>query len=174
MIYVVSGPPGAGKTSLCEALLASSEFGLHIPVDDLRAWVRSGMSDSVPWTEETERQFQIAEKAACAVARTYATAGFTVTIDHCRNPKRLEALTNEEFAEFKTVKILLLPNLQENLARNLARLNKPFAPEILSDTIRATNDGNRKDVPEGWLVIDNSELTIDETVKLVTSKSQPL
>lgn len=173
MIYVVSGPPGAGKTSLCEALLATCEFGLHLPVDDLRSWVKSGMSDSVPWSDETERQFQIAEKAACAIARTYSMAGFTVAIDHCRNPKRMQALVNEEFVGFETMKILLLPNLPENLARNLARVNKPFAPEILNDTICATNEGFRIDIPEGWVVIDNSEMTIKDTLDLLTSKSQP-
>lgn len=174
MIYLVSGPPGAGKTSLCQALLATCEFGLHIPVDDLRSWVRSGMSDSVPWTDETERQFQIAEKAACAIARTYSDASFTVAIDHCRNPKRLEALVRDELSEFRTVKILLLPNLQENLSRNLARVNKPFAPEILNDTIRSTNEAYRTDVPVGWHQVDNSEISIQETLNLLTSLTQTL
>lgn len=172
MIYVVTGPPGAGKTSLCQALLTACEFGLHLPVDDLRGWVRSGMSDSVPWTDETERQFQIAEKAACAIARTYSEAGFTVAIDHCRNLKRMEALISEEFVGFDTVKILLLPNLQENLSRNLARVNKPFAPEILSDTIRSTNDAYRKHIPAGWHVIDNSEMSIPQTMSLLTPLTQ--
>ena len=168
MIYVITGPPGAGKTSLSQALLKSVEFGLHIPVDDLRGWVKSGMSDSVPWTEETERQFQIAERAACAVARTYDQAGFTVVIDHCRNIPRLENLIQSEFAGFEVKKILLLPDLETNLARNASRTDKSFDPLILEDTIRFTHEAYRGNTPDGWMVCNNAHKSVSETVNLVT------
>ena len=55
--------------ALSAALAAHFERCLCIPVDDLRSWVVSGFADSVPWTNETERQFQIAEGAVCDLAR---------------------------------------------------------------------------------------------------------
>ncbi|MBC8063269.1 MAG: phosphotransferase [Chlorobia bacterium] len=170
MIYFISGPPGAGKTSLCQALLARVEFGLHIPVDDLRLWVTSGLSESIPWTDETERQFQLAERSACAVARTYAEAGFVVAIDHCRSPKRLESLIQSELPHLEVRKVLLLPNLDVNLDRNHNRTNKDFDPSILDETIRSCNASYRNAIPEGWQVIDNSAIAIGNTIQLLESR----
>lgn len=158
-IFLVSGPPAAGKTTLCGALLARFARGLHLPVDELRGWVVAGMADSVPWTDETERQFRIAEDAAADVARRYRAAGFAVAIDHCRNPRRLDELGLD------ATKVLLMPDLETNLRRSHARTNKPFDPHLLDETIDYTNRHYRDGVPPGWTVIDNSAMTVEETVE---------
>ena len=171
-LFLVSGPPASGKTTLCGALLARFEQGFHLPVDDLRGWVVRGMADSVPWTERTERQFRLAEAAAFDVARRYHEAGFTVAIDHCRNPARLdEAAKGAKGA--KVVKILLVPDVGTNLERSHARTNKPFDPHLLDDTIRFTNDRYRRDVEDDWLVIDNSALSVERTVERILAATPP-
>jgi cytidylate kinase len=169
LIYFVSGPPGSGKTTLCRALMDTYSKGLHLPVDDLRLWVTSGLADSVPWTEETERQFQIAEKAACAVARTYSQAGFMVAVDHCRNPQRLDEVIAENLSDLSVRKVLLLPDLETNLQRNLDRTNKEFDPAVLQDVIRFTNERYRLELSPNWLVIDNTDLTVEETLNRIRS-----
>lgn len=170
-VFWITGPPAAGKSTLCEALLARYDRGMCIPVDDLRLWVRSGLSESVPWTDETERQFQIAEAATCAVARTYHEHGFAVVIDHCRNMPRLEQVSNEHLGDLPVLKICLLPDLEANLARNRDRTNKPFDHTWLIDTIKFTNDRFRNDHLPGWLVIDNSNLTTEQTIDVILSKT---
>lgn len=168
VIYFVSGPPGAGKTTLCMALMDSVEFGFHLPLDDLRLWVKAGLADSVPWTDDTERQFQLAEKAGCAIARTYADAGFIVAIDHCRNPQRLDALVAQELDGYLVRRIMLMPELEKNLQRNRVRTNKSFDPRILEDTIRDTNSGYRNTIDlELWRMVDNSSMTVAETLAVV-------
>ena len=164
-LFWISGPPAAGKTTLCGALLARFERGLHLPVDDLRGWVVQGMADSVPWTDETERQFRLAETAACEVARRYHEAGFGVAIDGCRNPARLDTV----FAEtgIAPVRVLLMPDLETNLRRSHTRQNKTFNPRMLDETILYTNARYREDVGEGWLVVDNAGLTIEATVETI-------
>ncbi len=174
-IFWISGPPAAGKTTLCTALAQTFEKAMHVPVDDLRGWVCQGMADSVPWTDETERQFQIAEVAVCDLARRYATAGFTVLVDHCRNPQRLEQVIQAELSDLSVGRVCLMPELEENLHRSHTRTNKPFGPHVLDDTILFTNKAYRDNVPSGWLVIDNSQMTVEETVqRVLDSNLQPL
>jgi cytidylate kinase len=161
-IYWISGPPAAGKSTLCAALAARFERAFVIPVDDVRGWMVSGMADSVPWTDETERQFQIAEDAVADMARRYDEAGVAVLVDHCRNPQRLERVIQSRLADREVIKVCLMPDLDENLHRSHTRTNKPFDPHMLDDTIRYTNEHYRTGVPEGWIVLDNTTMSVDE------------
>ncbi len=169
-IFWVSGPPASGKTTLCGALLARFERGLHLPVDEMRGWVARGMADSVPWTDETERQFRVAEAAACDVARRYHDAGFVVAIDHCRNPARLDEVIRE--SGLSMVKVLLAPDLETNLRRSHTRTNKGFEPHLLDDTITFTSERYRKDVSDKWLVVDNTAISVDATVELLCAAAR--
>ena len=135
-------------------------------MDELRAWVVRGVADSVPWTDETEAQFRIAESAAFDVARRYRDAGFAVAIDHCRNPARLDEAT----LGIETIKILLLPDLATNLRRSHTRTNKPFDPRLLDGTIEYTNARYRENVGADWLVIDNSEIDVETTVDRILAR----
>ena len=167
-IIWITGPPAAGKTTLTQALAKRFERAVHIPVDDLRLWVVQGMADAVPWTDESERQFQIAEQATCAVARTYQDAGFAVIVDHCRNMVRLDEVIATELAGRSVFKVCLLPSLEVNLRRNQERTNKPFDPSFLDDTIRFVNEMMRTaSARPGWTVIENDELTVEQTIALL-------
>lgn len=166
-IFFISGPPASGKSTLCEALVRQFDRGLVIPVDDLRLWVKSGLAESVPWTDESERQFQLAEEALCAMLGPYHRAGFAVVVDHCRNPERLSRLIADTLPDLEITKVLLLPDLETNLQRSHTRTNKSFDCHILDETIMFTNDHFRRDVPPDWLIVDNSHLTVEETMAII-------
>jgi tRNA uridine 5-carbamoylmethylation protein Kti12 len=172
VIYFVSGPPASGKTTFSELLVQRFAKGLHIPVDDMRLWVKSGLADSVPWTEETERQFQIVEVATCAIAKIYLDQGFHVVVDHCRNPHRLEALISEQLPGCDVRKILLLPSLDVNLRRNAHRTNKPFPSRTLEETIRWTHENYGESIPKDWTVVDNTAMSPQESIDFAMSEAK--
>lgn len=170
VVYIISGTPGAGKSSVAEALMKRFPKGLHIPMDDLREWVVSGRADPIPtWTSETTRQFALARKSAAHVARVYAEAGFAVAVDDVIFPYEAEALFEEPLVPLPVRKVLLRPNLEAALSRNATRTNKVFDTSVLEGIIRDLDRNlsvglfHRK----GWAVIDSSNHTLEETVDAI-------
>jgi len=173
-VFLISGTPGSGKTSVARALMRRFPFGLHIPVDDLREWVVAGIAHPVPvWTAETGRQFGLARAAAASVARRYAAAGFAVAIDDVVVPPEAAAAFDDAIGGVVRHKVLLRPRLEVALARNAARGSKAFDPSILVETIRGLHGemNPQRYAAAGWLVLDTSELGVKETVDEILARS---
>lgn len=169
-IFVITGTPGAGKTTVSTALMQRFAFGIHIPCDDLRHWVVSGIAlPFLPWTAETERQFRLSRRTAVDMAIRYAEAGFTVAIDNVI----LEPDYAEQFAPYlarhKVFKVLLAPSLEVALERNATRTNKDFETSLLITRSRKMHAkllaANRPQ--DGWQVIDSSGQRVAETVDAI-------
>ena len=167
-IWLISGAPGAGKSTVSDALCRRFRLAVHIPVDDIRDWVRSGFASPVEWTNETGRQFALARRGAARIATDYADAGFDVMVDDVIRESDLNQYT-DYLGKTQLRKVLLNPSLEAVLARNAAPGRKPFDSSILEAACRglhplllAENTTDR-----GWIVIDSTGLNIDETVNAI-------
>ena len=144
------------------------DFGLHVPVDNLREWVVSGIAHPVPeLTPESERQFALARRSAAWLANVYAQAGFAVAIDDVIDPGNAAKL--EQSLSVPICKVLLRPTLEVTQRRNAERKNKPFHTSVLQDVITSIYKAHNLDAYEAanWLVLDSDTLSVSETVDAI-------
>ena len=98
----------------------------------------------------------------------YIKAGFAVALDDVVFPAEIEAIYIKPLQAFSIYKVLLLPKLDTVLKRNAERTNKRFETTALVETIEnlyktfAEQENDFR--AAGWLVIDSSELTLEQTV----------
>ena len=121
-ILVLSGPPGAGKTSVAEAICERYDRMLRVEVDTLRHWVCAGYRH--PWAGDAqwEEQRLLATRNACAIARESIAARYAVVIDDLALAADLAAYRDALTGVDAIVEaVTLLPDLVTTLARDGGR-----------------------------------------------------
>jgi adenylylsulfate kinase-like enzyme len=169
-LWVLSGVPGSGKTTVAAALAKRYPKSAHLPMDDLRQLVVSGLASPLNWTEETARQFAIARRNAGRLASDYASNGFTVVIDDVIHEQDLPQIL-EHVGGLQPRKVLLSPSIFVVHRRNAQRTNKTFDTKILEPVATRMHGELLAKCPPaaGWLVLDTSTISVEDTVDRILS-----
>ena len=88
-LVVVTGPPGAGKSTVARMLADMFEPSALVAGDEFFAMIDRGYID--PWTREAHDQNEIVVGAAAAAAGRLVAGGYTVIYDGVIGPWFLEA-----------------------------------------------------------------------------------
>lgn len=168
-IFILTGTPASGKSTVAKALLQRFAFGTHIPVDNMRGMVVSGLSNPIgSWDEETARQFRVARDGAAALASVYASNGFAVAIDDVIFPPDVDHHYNKLSAHFAVYRIMLRPHLDVARARNAARqtdVDNAQLDKIIPPIYQHFATFNLAELAEnGWVILDTSFDSAAETV----------
>jgi adenylylsulfate kinase-like enzyme len=170
-IFLIMGTPASGKSTVSKALMQRFERGLHIPVDNLRHLVVAGLSDmafEIP--PETYRQLRLARESASVMARMYSDDGFAVAIDDFWLGDTPDEDYNRKISR-RVTRILLLPNLETTLERLHSRNpDEGSFKHILEQTIRSLQTDIEAHPKTGWLVIDSSNLSVQQTVDCILER----
>jgi len=169
-IFLIVGGPGVGKSTTSRALAATYDRGIHIPVDDLRHMVVSGLSLPGPdWSEELVRQLALARGAAIRMAIDYADAGFAEVLDDFYHPDGFAAY-EALLLRSGTHGIVLYPAPEEARRRNAARSPGEAGMYIDVAITRAygvISPAVGRLAAEGWLVLDTTDLDVDGSVEAI-------
>jgi gluconate kinase len=121
-VWLISGIPGAGKTTTGRLLAACFPRSAFVEGDLLQEWLVSG----IVWpgdepAEESERQISLNVRNQCLLAGSYAEAGFTPVIDYVVVSRRLLDEYRRDLDGLALHFVVLHPGKGTVLAREAAR-----------------------------------------------------
>ncbi len=162
-IVFITGAPASGKSTIARKVAEYFPKSLHIQVDHLREMMVKGVEmPDHDWTEEASRQFQWARSTAIYMAKLYASQGVDVVIDDVCVPANFPDFYASLFADPAVRRVLLMPTP----AALVGRLQKRAGPydKFLADFLPWFYNFLEPMPKAGWLVLDTSDWTIEQTV----------
>ncbi len=171
-LFVIVGAPGVGKSTISRSLATAFDRAVHIPVDDLRDMVVSGIELPRPdaWPPALAEQVRLARETALDAARRYRSAGFAVVIDDFLDPPGLV-----EYRHVDAVLTVLNPTIDVAIERNRGRERDPELTAYLESGIRQVYAELERQGPAlrtaGWELLDTTALGVEETVARIVQRS---
>lgn len=159
---------GAGKSSVARLVARHFQKSLYIQVDELREKMVKGYAipENGVFTQEVVQQFQMARSTATYMARLYADQGVDVVIDDVCVPSNFVEQYASLFEMPEVRRVLLYPKASVVIER-IKQRGGPMEHIQYVPMIYDFLDAMPKD---GWIVLDSSEWTIEQTVNAVLSK----
>jgi chloramphenicol 3-O-phosphotransferase len=156
-IVIVSGPPGSGKSAVCESLCERYDRTVHLYTDHLYEWIRMGFVS--PWKPESARQNETIARAAARAATAYAQSLYAVFIDGVIGPHLLPLYLEELRPADVPVHFVRLMPTEETIVRR--GLDREEAVRVPKDLLRRGFETFEQWGDFAGVTIDNSTMTPD-------------
>ncbi len=156
VLYVITGPAGAGKSTVSRRIAELSVKSALIEGDDLYAQIVGGYVD--PWKEGNS--LKTFWKLSLSSIKVYLEDGFDVVFNYIISPDQLEMI-KRELPDYKIRFAVILVNEETLLERDQMRPEEFRMKERCIVLLNEFKEHNYKKEN----IIDTSDLSIDETVK---------
>jgi len=160
-IILITGNMASGKSSVAQALAERLPRSVHLRGDLFRRMIVNGRADmGVELSMAAEQQLRLRYALSAEVARRYAQTGFTVVYQDIIIGPALSDVV-DSLQPYQPFVVVLCPRPAVVAARDHARAKTGYPDRAAVD---AFDRVLRTETPRLGYWLDNSDLTIDETV----------
>jgi cytidylate kinase len=131
---IVTGPPGAGKSSVARVIAARADHSVLVEGDAFFGFLASGSIE--PWLPASNDQNTVVTRAAAAAAGAFAAGGYTTVYDGVVGPWFLAtfgAATGLDRLDY----VVLLPSVETCVQRVATRRDHGFTDEAATRKMHA-------------------------------------
>ena len=167
VVYLISGPMAAGKSTVARLLASRFARGVHLDGDVFRRSIVSGREEMTPDpAAEALEQLRLRYRLAAAAADGYVEAGFSVALeDVVAGP-----LLGDYRASIRSRPchvVVLLPSVEAVAAREAGRGRAGYG----AWTVERLHDRFARETPRVGLWLDTTRLTPEETVEEILART---
>ena len=162
-MIIVTGPPGAGKSTVARMVADHFDDSVLLVGDDFHHAIRRGYVS--PWQAESEHQNEVVIDATAAAAAAYARGGYLVVVDGIIGPWFLERWLSHLSDEVQVHYIVLRPSKDVALQRAMERTGDRDLVD--PDPVTFMHQEFAKRGGSDNHVLDSSNLTAEQTASKV-------
>jgi len=164
-VCIITGAPGAGKSTIAKKLAHQSKRGVYIDVDYVRHMVKGGYVSPYPLKKETKLQIGLSRKNTCVITKNFLNQNFDVFIaDVLEREEQIKYYKNS-LRNYKLFIFLLFPEKRILGKRDRSRGRDALGKRALELHEIFKKISNNKN----FIIIDNSNENSKQTYNNIKS-----